>query len=125
VTPSPKPVAPAKVGFGGIAGKITANGKAVMVPVRCSTDGPCKGSLTFSTKKSGKKGSTVVGRGNYSLRANTTSNVKLPLTRGGRTIVKNKIAAENKKLAGVLELKDTGRANPLNLNRAAQLPRGK
>ena len=47
--------APAKIGFGGIAGKLTANGKAVIVPVRCSSDGACTGSLSFSTKKSGRK----------------------------------------------------------------------
>jgi hypothetical protein len=123
VTPQPKP-APAKVGFGGIAGKLTANGKAVIVPVRCSTDGPCTGALTFSTKKSGKKAGTVLARGNYSLRAGTTTNVKLPLTNAGRSAVKNEIEAMKKKITGVLELKDTGRANTLTLNRAAQLPRG-
>jgi predicted acyl esterase len=123
VTPSPKPLIPAKVGFGGLAGKLTANGKAVIVPVQCSSDGPCTGSLSVSTKKSGKKAATVLGRGNYSLATSTKTNVKLPLTKAGRKIVQNEIAAASKKLAGVLELKDTGRANTLTLNRAVQLPR--
>lgn len=125
VTPTPKPVTPAKVGFGGIAGKLTANGKAVLVPVRCSSDGPCTGSLSYSSKKSGKKAGAVIARGNYSLAANTATNVRLPLTKAGSKLVKEGIAAKKKKLAGVLQLKDTGRANTLNLNRAAQLPRGK
>jgi predicted acyl esterase len=125
VTPSPKPVTPAKVGFGGIAGKLTANRKAVLVPVRCSSDGPCTGSLSYSTKKSGKKSGTVIARGNYSLATNTATNVKVSLTKAGRNIVKKEIAANQKKLAGMLQLKDAGRQNTLNLNRAAQLPRGK
>jgi fermentation-respiration switch protein FrsA (DUF1100 family) len=125
VTPAPKPVTPAKVGFAGIAGKLTANGKALIVPVRCSSDGACTGSLSFSTKKSGKKASTMIARGNYSLATSTATNVKVPLTKAGRKVVKNEIAAEKKKLPGVLQLQDVGRANALTLNRAAQLPRGK
>jgi fermentation-respiration switch protein FrsA (DUF1100 family) len=125
VTPAPQPVTPAKVGFGGIAGKLTANGKAVIVPVRCSSDGTCTGSLSFSSKKSGKKASTILARGNYSLAASTATNVKVPLTKAGRKMVKNEIAADQKKLAGILQLQDVGRANTLDLNRAAQLPRGK
>jgi len=123
--PAPKPVIPPKVGFAGIAGKLTANGKAVIVPVRCGSDGACTGSLSFSTKKSGKKASRMIARGNYSLAISTATNVKVPLTKAGRKIVKNEIAAKKKKLAGVLQLQDVGRAKTLTLNRAAQLPRGK
>jgi predicted acyl esterase len=125
VTPAPKPVTPAKVGFAGIAGKLTANRKAVIVPVRCSSDGACTGSLSFSTKKSGKKASRMIARGNYSLATSTATNVKVPLTKAGRKIVKNERAAKKKKLAGVLQLQDVGRAKTLTLNRAAHLPRGK
>jgi X-Pro dipeptidyl-peptidase (S15 family)/X-Pro dipeptidyl-peptidase C-terminal non-catalytic domain len=125
VTPAPKAVTPAKVGFGGIAGKLTANGKALIVPVRCSSDGACTGSLSFSTKKSGKKASTMIARGNYTLAVSTATNVKVPLTKAGSKLVKEGIAAKQKKLAGVLQLQDVGRANTLTLNRAAQLPRGK
>jgi predicted acyl esterase len=125
VTPAPKPVTPAKVGFAGIAGKLTANGTAIIVPVRCSSDGACTGSLSFSTKKSGKKASTVLARGNYSLATSTATNVKVPLTKAGRKLVKNEIAAKKTKLSGVLQLQDVGRANTLNLTRAAQLPHGK
>ncbi|MGH2937507.1 MAG: CocE/NonD family hydrolase [Solirubrobacterales bacterium] len=125
VTPAPKPVTPAKVGFAGIAGKLTANGKAVIVPVRCSSDGACTGSLSFTTKKSKKKASTIIARGSYSLATSTATNVKLPLTNAGRKLVKNEIAAKKKSLSGVLQLQDVGRANTLTLNRAAQLPRGK
>jgi hypothetical protein len=123
--PAPKAEAPPKVGFGGIAGKLTANGKAVLVPVRCSSDGACTGSLSYSTKKSGKKASTMIARGNYSLAAGTATNVKVPLTKAGSKLVKEGIAAKQKKLDGVLQLQDVGRANTLTLNRAAQLPRGK
>ena len=125
VTPAPKPVTPAKVGFGGLAGKLTANGKAIIVPVGCSTDGACTGSLAYSTKKSGKKQSTVLARGNYSLAASTATNVKVPLTKAGSKLVKETIAAQKNKLSGVLQLQDVGREKTLNLNRAAQLPRGK
>jgi hypothetical protein len=113
------------VGFAGLAGKLTANRKAVIVPVRCSGDGACTGSLSFSTKKSRKKANTIIARGNYSLTASTATNVKVPLTKAGRKIVKNQRAAKKKKLAGVLQLQDVGRANTLTLNRAAKLPRGK
>jgi predicted acyl esterase len=123
--PAPEQVNPAKVGFASIAGKLTANGKAVIVPVRCSSDGACTGSLSFSTKKSGKKAGTMIARGNYSLVTGTATNVKVPLTKAGRKVVKNEIAAKKKKLAGVLQLQDVGRGNTLTLNRAAQLPRGK
>jgi predicted acyl esterase len=123
--PAPKPVTPAKVGFAGIAGKLTANGKAVIVPVRCSSDGDCTGSLSFWSKKTKKKASTAIARGNYSLKVGTATNVRLPLTNAGRKIVKNEMAAGQKKLSGVLQLQDVGRANTLTLNRAAQLPRGK
>jgi hypothetical protein len=51
--------------------------------------------------------------------------VKVPLTKAGRKLVKNEIAAKKKKLTGILLLQDVGRANTLTLNRAAQLPRGK
>jgi hypothetical protein len=49
----------------------------------------------------------------------------VPLTKAGRKIVKNERAAKKKKLAGVLQLQDVGRAKTLTLNRAARLPRGK
>jgi predicted acyl esterase len=123
--PAPKPVNPPKVGFAGIAGKLTANGKAVIVPVRCSSDGACTGSLSFWTKKTKEKASTALARGNYSLATSTATNVKVPLTKAGKKLVKNEIAANKKKLSGVLQLQDVGRANTLTLNRAAQLPRGK
>jgi X-Pro dipeptidyl-peptidase (S15 family) len=122
---SPKPGVPLKVGFGGLAGKLTANGKAVLVPMRCSGDGACSGKLSFSVKKAKGKGRTVLAQGNYSLAAGTATNARLPLTKAGRKIVQNNIAAAAKSLAGVVQLNDTGRANTLTLNRAAQLPRGK
>jgi len=125
VNPAPKPVAPAKVGFGGIAGKLTANGKAILVPVRCSGEGACSGKLSFSVKKAKGKGSTVVAQGTYSVASGTATNAKLPLTKAGSSIVKNNIASDAKKIAGVLQLVDAGRQTTLNLNRAAQLPPGK
>jgi X-Pro dipeptidyl-peptidase (S15 family) len=123
--PAPQPAPAAKIGFGGIAGKLTANGKAVLVPLHCSSDGACSGKLSFSVKKAKGKGRTVLGQGNYSLSASTATNARLPLTKAGRKIVQNNIAADSKSLAGVLQLDDTGRADTLTLNRAAQLPRGK
>jgi hypothetical protein len=123
--PAPKPVTPVKIGFAGIAGKLTANGSAVIVPVRCSSDGACTGTLAFSTKKKGKKAGSVIARGNYSLAVSTATNVKVPLTKSGRKLVKNEIAAKKNKLSGALQLQDAGRGNTLTLNRAAQLPRGK
>ena len=67
----------------------------------------------------------MIARGNYSLGAGTATNVRLPLTSAGKTVVKNEMAAKKKKIAGVLQLQDVGRGNTLTLNRAAQLPRGK
>jgi hypothetical protein len=124
--PTPRPPAPVvKIGAGGLAGKLTANRNAVLVPVRCSGEGPCTGSLSVSVKKSGKKGNTVIARGSYSLATGTAANARLPLTKAGRNLVKNSIAADAKKIAGVIQLIDPGRPNTLTLNRAVQLPRGK
>ena len=123
--PAPKPATPIKVGLGGLGGKLTANGNAVLVPVRCTGDGACSGKLSFSVKKAKGKGHTVIAKGTYSVAAGTATNARLPLNKAGRTLVKNSVAASSKKIAGVLQLADAGRGNALTLNRAAQLPRGK
>jgi hypothetical protein len=123
--PPTQPPASVKVGFGAIAGKLTANRKAVLVPVRCGGEGPCTGKLSVAARKSGKKGRHTIARGAYSLSAGTAANVKLRLTKAGRRIVKSGIAAHQKRLAGVLRLRDAGRGNTLTLHRAVRLPRGR
>jgi predicted acyl esterase len=119
--PAPKPAMSIKIGFGGIVGKLTANRKAILVPVRCSGEGACSGEASFSVKK----GRNVLARVNYSLASGTATNARLPLTKAGRKLVKKSIAASKKKLSGLLQVNDTGRATTLKLNRAVQLPRGK
>ncbi len=125
VNPAPKPVTPAPVGYGRISGKLIANGKAIIVPLRCSVDGACTGSVSFSTKKSKGKAATIIARRNYSLKIGTAMNMRVPLTKLGRKIVKNDLASKEIKLYGVLQLQDVGRATTLTLNRAARLSRGK
>jgi hypothetical protein len=121
--PTPKPPEPPKVGFGGIAGKLTANGKAVLVPVRCSGEGDCTGKLSVSAKN-GKK-STVIARGDYTLTKGTASNARLPLNSAGKKLVKESNKAKQKKFAGVLQLNDSGRGGTLKLNRPVHLTGGK
>jgi fermentation-respiration switch protein FrsA (DUF1100 family) len=116
-----------KIGVGGLGGKITANRKAVIVPVACTGDGACSGQVSVSVKRSRGKGRLVLARGNYSVGSGGTANARLPLTKAGRKLVKGLLAGNGsgaKKLDGLVQLKDSGRPQSLTFKRAVQLPRG-
>jgi hypothetical protein len=124
-TKSNPPAAPIKVGVGGIAGKLTANGKAILVPMSCSADGACSGKASFSIKKKGAKGRTTVAQGKYSIAAGKTATVRLPLTKAGRKAINGLTSGRHpkKKLNGQLVVNDAGRPTSLTSKRAVQLPR--
>jgi fermentation-respiration switch protein FrsA (DUF1100 family) len=126
-SPSPKPSpspAPVKIGAGGFAGKFSANRKAVIVPVRCSGEGACSGQVSISVKKPGGKGRTVLAKGAYSVGQGATAQVRLPLTKAGRNIVKSLATKGSHSIAGVVNLIDSGRPS-LVLKRPVQLMGGK
>jgi predicted acyl esterase len=121
--PKPTPPAPTptiKIGVGGITGKLTANGKAILVPMSCTGEGACSGKASFSVKKKGAKGRTVVAQGSYSIAAGKKATVALPLTKAGRKAISS---TNSKSLNGQFVLEDAGRPTSLTSQRAVQLPR--
>jgi predicted acyl esterase len=122
----PKPPATVKVGVGNLAGKLTANGSAILVPMSCTEEGACSGKDSFSIKQQGKKNRTTIGSASYSIGAGKTMTVRLPLTRTGRKVVKEMTSGKHpkKNLNGQLVIEDKGRAKKQTSGRAVQLPRG-
>lgn len=123
--PAPAPSATVKVGLGSLAGKLTANGSAILVPMSCDDVGACSGKDSFSIKQQGKKNRTTIGSARYSIGAGKTMTVRLPLTKTGRKVVKEMTGGKNpkKNLNGQLVIEDKGRAKKQTSNRAVQLPR--
>jgi Acetyl xylan esterase (AXE1) len=123
--PTPAP-APVKIGVGSLAGKLTANGSAILVPMSCNEVGACSGKDSFSIKQQGKKNRTTIGSASYSIGEGKTMKVRLPLTKTGRKVVKEMTRGKHpkKNLNGQLVIEDKGRAKEQTSNRAVQLPRG-
>jgi predicted acyl esterase len=123
--PAPAP-APLTVGVGSLAGKLTANGSAILVPMSCSDVGACSGKDSFSIKQQGKKNRTTIGSASYSIGAGKTMTVRLPLTKTGRKVVKEMTSGKHpkKNLNGQLVIEDKGKAKKQTSGRAVQLPRG-
>jgi fermentation-respiration switch protein FrsA (DUF1100 family) len=121
--PAPAPV---KIGVGSLAGKLTANGSAILVPMSCNEVGACSGKDSFSIKQQGKKNRTTIGSASYSIGAGKTVTVRLPLTKTGRKVVKEMTSGKHpkKNLNGQLVIEDKGRAKKQTSGRAVQLPRG-
>ena len=115
-----------KIGTGGLSGKLSMTRKVLIVPITCAGEGACSGSVSFSQKHHGAKGSTTLAKGTYSLASGTTSKVRVPLTKAGRNQVKSLLARKHppKTLSGRFELNDSGRSTSTTSNRVAQLPRG-
>jgi hypothetical protein len=122
-----KPPAPVKIGIGNLAGKLTANGSAILVPMSCNDEGACSGQDSFSVKQKGKKNRTTIASANYSIGTGKTMTVRMPLTKTGRKIVKEMTGGKHPKkhLNGQLVIEDKGRAKKQTSSRAVQLPRGK
>jgi predicted acyl esterase len=124
--PTPPPAAVA-IGFGGLSGKLSADRKALIVPLRCGGEGACSGRVWVKVKRPGKKGRAVLARGGYSVAAGTRTKVRVRLTKSGRQIVKSRLAVKGKRsktLAGVLRLNDAGRPMGLTLKRPVHLMGG-
>jgi fermentation-respiration switch protein FrsA (DUF1100 family) len=122
----PKPPATVKVGVGNLAGKLTANGSAILVPMSCTDAGACSGKDSFSIKQQGKKNRTTIGSASYSIGAGKTMTVRLPLTKTGRKVVKEMTSGKHpkKNLNGQLVIEDKGSSKSQTSGRAVQLPRG-
>jgi predicted acyl esterase len=120
------PAATVKVGIGSLAGKLTASGSAILVPMSCNDEGACSGKDSFSIKQQGKKNRTTIGSASYSIGAGKTMTVRLPLTKTGRNVVKEMTSGKHpkKNLNGQLVIEDKGRAKKQTSGRAVQLPRG-
>jgi hypothetical protein len=126
-TTSNPPPATVHVGRGGLAAKLTSDGKAILVRMSCTGDGACSGKDSFSIKQNGKKSRTTIGRSGYSIAAGKTVTVRLPLTKTGRKTVSNLVSRKHPKkwLNGRLVIEDSGRLTKLASGRAVELPRGK
>jgi hypothetical protein len=122
----PKPPATVQVGVGNLAGKLTANGSAILVPMSCTEVGACSGSDSFSVKQQGKKNRTTIASADYAIGAGKKITVRMPLTKTGRKIVKEMTSGKHpkKNLNGQLVIEDKGRAKKQTSGRAVQLPRG-
>jgi hypothetical protein len=109
-----------------LAGKLTANGSAILVPISCSEVGPCSGSDSFGVKQKGKKNRTTIASADYSIGAGKTMTVRMPLTKTGRKIVKEMTSGKHPKkwLNGQLAIAASGLKTQTS-GRAVQLPRGK
>jgi predicted acyl esterase len=119
--------APAKIGVGSLAGKLTANSSMILVPMSCSDAGACSGKDSFSIKEMGKKNRTTIASVSYSIGAGKTVTVRMSLTKTGRKIVNEMTSGKNpkKNLNGQLVIEDKGRSKKQTSGRAVQLPRGK
>ena len=124
--PAPKPTpAPVRIGAGGFTGKFSVKGNAIVVPVKCTGGGACSGKVTVRTKRSGAKGLVLLAKGSYSLAQGASKQVRLPLTKAGRRLVKAQLGGgrRSQTLAGVVQLNDSGRPM-LTLNRPVHLSGG-
>ncbi len=118
----PAPLPPTiKIGFTKITGKLSANGKSILVPLSCGGEGACSGKASFSVKQKGAKGRTVLAQGSYSIAAGKKATVALPLTKAGRKVLGGQ--GKSKSLNGQFVLEDAGRPMSLTSQRAVQLPR--
>jgi hypothetical protein len=115
-----------KIGAGALSGKLSATRTSLIVPLDCREEGACSGQVSLSVKQRGKKSRTTLAKGAYSIKARGTANVRVPLNKAGRSLVKSLLAGPHpsKTLNGRFELKDSGRAKSLTSQRAVQLPRG-
>jgi hypothetical protein len=120
------PAATVKVGVGALAGKLTANGSAILVPMSCQGEGACSGKDSFGVKEKGKKARTTIASGSYSIAAGKTVSVRLPLTKTGRKTIKGLTSGKHPKktLNGQLVIDDSGSPKSQTSGRAVQLPRG-
>lgn len=126
-TPAPPPITTVKVGAAGLTGKLTANRKALIVPLRCSGEASCSGRVSVTVKRSKGKGRTAFARGKYTAGSETRRKVRVPLTKAGRKIVKSRLAIKGKRsktVQGVMKLNDSGRPRTLTLKRPVHLRGG-
>lgn len=132
--PSPPPPAPApaaKVGAGGLIGRLTANRRALFVPLRCTGEGACSGRVLVKAKRTGKRrgsGRAVLARGGYSVAAAAHAKARVPLTKAGRRIVKSRLRARSRRaktFPAVFRLNDSGRPGSLILKRPVHLRGGR
>lgn len=129
-TPSPPPPPPppvVKIGAAGLTGKLTANRKSLIVPLRCTGEGACSGRVSVTVKGSSGKGRTTLAKGAYSIASGKSAKAQVPLTKAGRKLVQRRLATKGKRaktVQGVMQLNDSGRPAGLTLKRPVHLRGG-
>jgi hypothetical protein len=68
-------------------GRVLAARKTLLVPLRCAGPASCSGSLAITVAGSKRAARRRLAGGAYSISANSTKRLKLPLTKAGRRIV--------------------------------------
>lgn len=112
-------------GVAGLAGRIRATRRRLIVPLRCRGEGPCSVRVAaFARRHRGRRARLAAG--SYSLVTGARRHLRLPLTKGARKLVASLVAkrgARPTKLKAQLELNDSGRPTRLRLTRPVRLPR--
>jgi fermentation-respiration switch protein FrsA (DUF1100 family) len=108
--------APAHGAIGLSRGGIKATKKALLVPIICTGQGPCTGTLGVSSKH------RTLATGPYSLPTSSSQRLRLPLTKAGRKLIaarrhKARHHKKHRTLPANLAFTDSGRPTPLSLTR--------
>jgi fermentation-respiration switch protein FrsA (DUF1100 family) len=115
-----------KLGVAGLAGKIRATRRRLIVPLHCHGQGACSGRLSMSARRHGGHRRVTLGKGGYALARGATLRLRLPLTKRARKLVASLTAKHGKpppKLKGRLQLNDSGSPTRVMMKRAVRLPR--
>ena len=115
----------ARRGIAGLAGKIRATHRRLIVPLRCRGGGACKGRLKMTVRHRTAH-RRLLAKGSYSIAAGKTVRLRLPLTKAARRLIASQATRRGGrpgKLKGRLQLDDSGRPTRLMLSRAVRLPR--
>ena len=123
-TPAPTPT-PVKIGEGGLVGRFNAYRKAAFTPVHCAGEGPCSGQISITIGRLHKKGRLTLAAGGYSLPHGATKWIRMPLTKGGRKVIKLRLRNRQgaRSVPGVVRFEDSGRPRRI-LKRPIHVPKG-
>ncbi|MFT3865700.1 MAG: CocE/NonD family hydrolase [Solirubrobacterales bacterium] len=114
-----------KVGITGLAGRMRATRRRLLVPLRCHGEGACSGRLSVTVRRGRAGHRVVLGRGAYSIAAGRSTRMRLSLTKGARRLVASLLDRRRgrpERIKARLELEDSGRPTRLMLSRAVRLP---
>jgi hypothetical protein len=115
------------IGVTGLArGRILATNRALLIRLRCVGSAACAGNLQVSLIGRGKqRARRTLAKGPYSLRAEQTRRLKLPLSKAGRRLVASYRRRRGRpaKLRARLAFDDSGRPARFELTRPVHLKR--